>query len=260
MRTVVLSLVLAVAAGFVPLNSSARIVVNEVIYHSPDDLEDLEYIELYNSGDAAVDIGGWSLAKGVKVKFAPGTMISKKGFVVVARNAKRLADYYGIQPLMVFSQKLKNSGERIELLDGAGTVIDAVHYHDRAPWPNGADGHSGSLERIDAESSGENPANWISSPLSADRKRPTGSPGKPNTMTATKLPPVIANVRFAPDDPPPNQTITVEAEVKGIGELKEVVVLYRIAGPGFEKPETALPMRAAADNRFSAAIPGQPKD
>ena len=260
MRTVVLSLVLAAAAGFAPVNSFARVVINEVMYHAPDDLDDLEYIELFNSSDAAVDVGGWSLAKGVKVKFAPGTKIGGKGFIVVARNAKRLADYYGIQPLMVFSQKLKNNGERIELLDGGGTVIDAVHYHDRAPWPTGADGHSGALERIDPESSGENPANWISSPLSADRNRPTGSPGKANTITATKLPPIIANVRFAPDDPPPNQTITVEAEVKATGELKEVVVLYRLAGPGSEKPESVLPMRAGADNRFSAAIPGQPKD
>lgn len=260
MRTVVLSLILAAAAGFAPLNSSGRVVINEVMYHAPDDLEDLEYIELFNSGDASVDIGGWSLAKGVKVKFAPGTKIGGKGFVVVARNAKRLAEFFGVQPLLIFSQKLKNNGERIELVDGAGTVIDAVHYHDRAPWPMGADGHSGSLERIDPDSAGENPANWISSPLSADRKRPTGSPGKANTLTATKLPPVIANVRFAPDDPPPNQTITVEAEVKAAVELKEVVILYRLAGPGFEKTETTLPMRAGADNRFSAAIPGQAKD
>jgi hypothetical protein len=259
MRTLVLSLAL-IAATVSPLSLSARVVINEVMYHAPDDLEDLEYIELYNSGGEAVDMGGWGLAKGVKVKFPAGTKIGPKGFVVVARNAARLNEYFGIQPLMVFSQKLKNDGERIELVDGGGTVVDVVHYRDRAPWPTGADGHSGSLERIDAESSGENPANWVSSPLSANRKKPTGSPGKPNIGAAKKLPPVIANVRFAPEDPAPNQTITVETEVKATGELKEVVILYRQAGPGLEKPETALPMRAAGENRFTAAIPGQAKD
>src|ERR1051325_9070888 len=120
MRTVVLSLVLAAAAGFAPVNSFARVVINEVMYHAPDDLDDLEYIELFNSSDAAVDVGGWSLAKGVKVKFAPGTKIGGKGFIVVARNAKRLADYYGIQPLQVFSQKLKNNGERGLVLHRGG--------------------------------------------------------------------------------------------------------------------------------------------
>lgn len=258
MRTFFLTLAFA-AAAFVPQNISARVVINEVMYHAPDDLQDLEYIELFNSGGEAVDIGGWGLAKGVKVKFPAGTKIAGKGFLVVARNPKRLSEYYGIQPAAVFSQKLKNDGERIELVDAGGTVIDVVHYRDRAPWPTGADGHSGSLERIDPDASGDNPANWISSPLSADRKKPTGSPGKPNSV-ASKLPPVIANVHFAPDDPPPNQTITVEAEVKGSAEIKEVALLYRLAGPGFEKAEVALPMRAGAENRFSAAIPGQAKD
>src|SRR4051812_23094086 len=259
MQLLVLTLALLAALFLLP-SASARVVINEIMYHAPDDLEDLEYIELYNSGGEAADIAGWSLAKGVKVKFPAGTKIGPKGFLVVARNAARLSEFFGIQPAMVFSQKLKNDGERIELLDTGGMLIDVVHYRDRAPWPTGADGHSGSLERIDSESSGENPANWLSSPLSANRKKPTGTPGKPNTVTALKLPPIVANVRFAPEDPAPNQTITVEAEVKASGEIKEVVLLYRLAGPGVEKAETALPMRAAAENRFTAAIPAQAKD
>jgi hypothetical protein len=259
MRTLLLSLALFTAAFLAP-HATARVVINEIMYHAPDDLEDLEYIELHNTGAEAVDIGGWGLAKGVKLKFPAGTKIAAKGFVVVARNADRLREFYGLQPLMKFEQKLKNNGERIELVDGGGTVIDAVHYHDRAPWPTGADGHSGSLERIDPESSGENPANWIASPLSTDRKKPLGSPGKPNSAVAAKVPPVISNVRFAPEDPAPNQTITVEAEVKQSGELKDVAILYRLAGAGFEKPEVMLPMRSGAENRFTAAIPAQAKD
>lgn len=258
MRTLFLSLALLSAAGFTQ-DSAARVVINEVMYHAPDDLEDLEYVEIYNTGAEAVDISGWSLAKGVKIKFPAGAKIGPKEFLVVARNGDRLREYYSIAPAAVFAQKLKNSGERIELVDSGGAVMDALDYRDRAPWPLGADGHSGSLERIDAESSGDNPANWISSPLSADRKRPTGSPGKANDA-AGKAPPIISNVRFASDDPAPNQTVTVEAEVKHAGELKEVVILYRLAGPGFEKPDTAVPMRAAGANRYTGAIPGHVKD
>jgi hypothetical protein len=260
MRTIALSLAILLGFFLLPQPVQARVVINEIMYHAPDDLNDLEYIELHNSGAQAADIGGWALDKGVKVKFPAGTQIPAKGFIVVARNANRLREFYGIQPNAVFTQKLKNNGERIELIDASGTVVDAVHYHDHAPWPKGADGHSGSLERIDPEASGDNPANWISSPLSTDRKRPMGTPGKPNAGFAAKLPPVISNVRFASDDPAPNQTVTVEAEVKNGGDLKEVTVLYRLAGAGFEKPETAIPMHPGTDNRFSATIPGQPKD
>ena len=112
MRTLPLTFAL-LAAALVPLNISARVVINEVMYHAPDDLEDLEYIELYNSSAEAVDVSGWSLAKGVKVKFSPGTKIGPKGFVIVARNTARISENFGIQPLAVFAQKLKNDGERI---------------------------------------------------------------------------------------------------------------------------------------------------
>jgi hypothetical protein len=259
MRTFAFCLALIVAPFFAA-NAHGRVVINEIMYHAPDDLDDLEFIELFNSGNEAVDISGWGFAKGVKLKFPTGTRIAAKGFVVVAQNADRLREFYGVQPVAVFSQKLNNHGERIELVDAGGTVMDAVHYHDRAPWPAGADGHSGSLERIDPESSGDNPSNWISSPLSTDRKRPLGTPGKPNAGFQPKLPPVISNVRFASDDPAPGQSVTVEAEVKGGADLKEVAVLYRLAGPGFERAEVAVPMRAAPEGHFSATIPGQTKD
>jgi hypothetical protein len=246
-------------AALVTSATFGRVVINEVMYHAPDDLEDLEYIELFNSGAEPVDIGGWSLAKGVKVKFGAGTKIGPKEFLVVARNGERLREFFSVAPVGVFTQKLKNDGERIELVDGGGTVMDVVHYRDRAPWALGADGHSGSLERIDADSSGDNPANWMSSPLSSDRKRPTGSPGKPN-HTVAKLPPVISNVKFAGEDPAPNQTVTVEAEVKHSSDVKEVAVVYRLAGPGFEKPEAIVAMKAAGANRFTGVIPGHSKD
>src|SRR5947208_3088969 len=126
MRTPLLCLAL-ICSAFVAAPARARVVINEVMYHAPDDLEDLEYIELFNSGAEAVDISGWGFAKGVKLKFPAGTRIAPKGFVVVARNADRLREFYGMQPLAVFAQKLNNHGERIEVVDAGGTVMDAVH-------------------------------------------------------------------------------------------------------------------------------------
>src|SRR5437762_5806420 len=38
--------------------ANARVVINEVFYHAPDDIEDLEYIELHNSSDQPVDLSG----------------------------------------------------------------------------------------------------------------------------------------------------------------------------------------------------------
>src|SRR5689334_18050981 len=98
MRTTLGSLAVTLCL-FLTQSAGARVVINEVMYHPPDDLEDLEFIELHNSGAQAVDIGGWALAKGVKLTFPPGTKVAPKGFVVVARSAERMREFYSLAPL-----------------------------------------------------------------------------------------------------------------------------------------------------------------
>src|SRR5574342_34238 len=107
-RTMLLLLALLPAA-------SARVVINEVFYNAPGEIEDLEYIELHNSSDEEVDISGWSFTKGIKYKFPADTIIDANGFVVVCRNRQRFKQYYGGEVVVVFDSKLSNKGERLEL-------------------------------------------------------------------------------------------------------------------------------------------------
>lgn len=37
------------------------VVINEIFYHAPDDLTDLEYIELLNAAAESVDLSGWKI-------------------------------------------------------------------------------------------------------------------------------------------------------------------------------------------------------
>jgi hypothetical protein len=235
----------------------ARVVINEIFYHAPDDIEDLEFIELHNSSDQAVDLAGWAFTKGIEFKFTSGMRIEAKGFLVLCRNRDRFKEFYDAPVAGVFNQPLSNKGERIELSDPSGKVVDAVKFKDSAPWPMGADGFSGSLERISPEAGGEVPANWASSPLSENRSKPAGTPGKANASYSPQLPPAIANVKFTPQNPLAGEPIAVEADVRGGSGASEVRLWYRLAGAGFEKPEAALPMKKNSDNRYSAAIPGQ---
>jgi len=237
--------------------ADARVVINEVFYHAPDDIEDLEYIELHNSRDHAVDLTGWAFTKGIKFKFAAGTRIDPKGFLVLCRNQEHFQKFYAIPTAGVFDQPLSNKGERLELSDASGQVADSVKYQDDLPWPMGADGLSGSLERISPEGRGDDVFNWASSPLSEDRVKPAGTPGKVNANFSGHLPPVIRNVTFEPENPAPDQPIVVQAEV---ADAAEVALLYRIAGPGFEKPESLQAMERISEGRYAASIPGQVKD
>src|SRR6266540_2064558 len=242
------------------LVANAGVVINEVFYHAPEDVEDLEYIELHNPSDQPADLSGWAFTKGIKYKFAAGTRLEAKGFLVLCRNRGRFAEFYDAPVAGIFHERLSNKGERLELSDASGKVVDTVRYADSAPWPMGADGFSGSLERINPAASGEDPSNWASSPLSENRSKPAGSPGKVNASFSANLPPVISNAKFAPENPSPDQPITVEADVRDADRVAEVDLLYRLAGPGVESPESSLPMQKSSEGHYTATIPGQSKD
>ncbi len=244
----------------VPWLASAQVVINEILYHAPDELDDLQFVELHNTGGQPVELGGWAFTTGIKFTFAPGTRINGHGFVVLCRNAARFKEFYPAPIGGEFTSTISRKGERLELTDAAGRLVDAVKFKDRAPWPTGADGHSGSLERISPGAASDEPANWISSPLSDKRDRPAGTPGKPNAGLSATLPPVITAVTFSPELPLPDQPVTVEAEVRSDLPVASVNLLFRLAGPGYEKPESSVVMKGTSATRFTATIPGQAAD
>ena len=144
-----------------PATANARVVINEIFYHAPNDVDDLEYVELFNDGAQPVDLTGWAFTKGIKFRFAAGTRIDARGFLVLCRDSARFKEFYGDVPIAgVFTQHLKKSGKHLQLSDGSGKIVDSVKYQDSAPWPVSPDGHSASLERICPDVSGENVANW----------------------------------------------------------------------------------------------------
>lgn len=238
------------------LPARADVVVNEIMYHAPNDLDNLQFVELHNTGDKAVDLAGWKL-KGAKYDFPAGAKIEAGGFLVLCKNLKEFKKHYGLDAGGELTGKLSHSGERIELLDAAGKKIDSMKYGSRAPWPVSPDGSSPSLERICPTMPGDDPHNWAPSPMPNGPPKPTGTPGKANSVFSAKPLPVVSNLSFAPQRPKPNEEIRVTAIVKG---AENAELLYRVAASGTETKETAVPMAKGANDTFSATIPGQQAD
>src|SRR5437899_6134585 len=111
------------------------IVINEIMYHPPFDLGELQYIELYNRGTTEVDLTKWSFTKGVHFVFPDKTRVPAGEYVVVCRNPKVFTANYGsdISALGNFTNHLSHGGEKVELSNARGTVIDAVKYSDHEP-------------------------------------------------------------------------------------------------------------------------------
>src|SRR5215213_6310887 len=104
------------------LSAPAAVVINEIFYHAPNDLDDLQWVELHNTGDDAVDISDWLLQRGILFRFPKGTTIDAKGYVVVARNLERFREQYpGIKPLVgPVPLAMSKAAATIELLNAKG--------------------------------------------------------------------------------------------------------------------------------------------
>src|SRR5262249_54640666 len=159
-------------------------------------LDRLQFIELHNTGEKAVDLAGWKLARGVKYQFPARATIAANGYLVLCKDAREFKRHYGFAAAGQWEGALSRSRGRIERVDAAGKRVDAVRYASRDPWPAAADGCSASLERICPTAPATGPENWAPSPLTDRPTKPGGTPGKKNTGFADRLPPVITNVRF----------------------------------------------------------------
>jgi len=171
------------------------VVINEVMYH-PLDPAGLEYVELYNVSDSAVNLydpaaptNGWMLDGAVEYTFSSGDTIAAGEYVlVVPTNETAFRAVYpgvpgGVQVFGPYAGRLDNGGESVKLWrpdtpDPEGVpriLVDRVKYDDDSLWIESPDGRGPSLERVASSLYGNDPANWSAS-LAAD-----GTPGEVNS-------------------------------------------------------------------------------
>jgi len=119
------------------------VVINEVgePYDMPNTYND-SYVELYNTTDAAIDVGGWvlwsnevtALRATKSFEFPAGTSIAAGGYLIATRNRDSfLADYGTYVDAAIVPTATVSTGSvyignsyAFELLDGSGNVIDAT--------------------------------------------------------------------------------------------------------------------------------------
>ena len=238
-----------------PAAGPPAVVVNEVFYHAPDDLDRVQWVELHNPGAQPVTLGGWTLNRGKLLAVPAGTTLPAGGFLVFALDPAEFAKAYGdeVKPAGSLARPLKRGGDRLELRDAGGALVDVARYDDRAPWPVSADGRAASLERICPAAPGDAADNWAGSPLPA-AARPAGTPGQRNSAYSATPPPAVA-VEDGPASASPGRPLAVAARVTG--DVQEVVLLYRAVTPAKVSAEVAVPMASSAGGRWQADIPGQ---
>ncbi len=125
-------------------NGLADVVINEVYYdvasgeNEGNDSNPDEWVELYNNTSSQVNLKDWTLGdnSGGDTISHSNTYIPANGYMVLAKSASTWSNWTIPSSAVKVSlgQKigngLSNSGDRIVLKDGNGTLIDAVSWGD----------------------------------------------------------------------------------------------------------------------------------
>jgi hypothetical protein len=258
-----LGLTVGLAAAPAANPASSGVVINEILYHPPDDREDLQFIEVFNAGTNAADLSGWRFTSGVDFDFPRGTRLEPGQFTLVCRELAGFKSFYGprLPVAGVFTGELGHGGRKLELADAHSNVVDVVKFTDRAPWPLAADGYGASLERICPSGPGDDPDNWAASALPSDG-RGLGTPGARNSCFADRPLPRITEVSLSKAEA--GKPVTVSASVTDPAGCASVDLLWaEWSGDGTLAWTEAAMERQAGDARqgtYRGTVPGQPPE
>ncbi len=161
----------------------SKVGINEIMYHPLSGEDDDQYVELFNHGTNAVQMGGWKFVAGITFEFPTNTVLAPNGYLVVARNTSHLLANYpqlnSANTLGNFGGRLSGSGERLALAmpdtitgtNAAGLlvtnhvdiVVDEATYGTGGRWGRWSDGGGSSLELVDPRADKRLAANWADS-------------------------------------------------------------------------------------------------
>ena len=176
--------------------TAGEIVINEIMADPTPvaGLPDREYLELYNARTTAVNLKGWSLGLGAKLKIFPDVTVSPGGHLLVSApgGAKDLQQYDRVIEISGFL--VNNDGLTISLFDPDKQLADQVEFFPSL-HKKGFEGGGYSLERIDPYRLCGQRSNWATT-LSAKG----GTPGSENSVRAANpdnLPPQLLSTYFS---------------------------------------------------------------
>jgi hypothetical protein len=158
------------------------VLINEVAWSGTKASASDEWIELYNPGPDAIDLGGWSLSDGGDVHISLSGSIAGAGFYLLERtDDSTISDIPADQ---IYTGNLSNAGEVLQLRDASAKLIDTANA-DGGGWPAGVVAGRGSMERRGGEDVRSNWATFTgyhSRGHDAEGSFIRGTPGSTNSL------------------------------------------------------------------------------
>ena len=115
---------------------AASVMISDIAYLTKQGTEDLEFIGLYNPGELSIQLDSCMFNSGVQFRFPAGSSIGAKEKIYITSNAA--STFWDGKKGIVYqweSGRLADEGEKIQLMNKYGKVLDQVIYDIKAPWP-----------------------------------------------------------------------------------------------------------------------------
>lgn len=164
-----------------PEADSSNLAIAEINYHPRESTlkekiaaapvittnrDDFEFIELVNTSDSPLNLGGTTFTDGVDLTL-DFRVLDPGERVLVVRNEEVFLTRHGdeLAPLIagVYDGGLNNDGETLTISTSSGAMIESLTFNDGGSWPSRADGEGSSLERLDLLATPDDSGNWTSS-------------------------------------------------------------------------------------------------
>ncbi len=153
--------------GLPPQSCNDAIIYSEINYNSDTLYNHGEYVELFNTSAATINLTGWALRDSrdtvTNVYYFPsGTLITNNSRLVVSNDLVAFAAFHptiaNVVGPMPFS--FSNGGEVIRLFDAAGVLRFSVYYNDTLAWTTDVDGTGKTLELVATTGNMNEGSNW----------------------------------------------------------------------------------------------------
>jgi hypothetical protein len=217
------------------------VVINEILYDPASGVP--EFIELYNTGQLAVDLAKIKLAKrkpggerydSVAFSKTPLLLLPDSWAAFTTDRLALCNQYSCQQPEHIYNislPALTNKEGTVVLLDTDGSILDELHYTDDMHFALADHTKGVSLERLDARQPTQDPHNWHSAAATAGYATP-GSvnsqqldiPDLPGNLTIT---PGI----FSPDNDGTDDVAVIRYELPEAGYIANITIFDALGRP-----------------------------
>lgn len=148
------------------------VVINEIAWAGSADNSNDEWIELYNRGNQAIDLSGWTIEDDGSPSYKiTGGVIEPHGYFLIEDSEVVVAN---VTADAVINLSLANAGDSLVLKDPGGVIIDTVNAGGGA-WFAGNGTDKSTMERIDPDVFDDKAGNWASAISGNGSKSSLGS-------------------------------------------------------------------------------------